>query len=73
MDDIVSFGGGRMGTTIAHVLLDRGERTGRATAAVFALNDDPGNLFSAVLAKAHGAQLTIALAHDQTSPSTRGS
>ena len=43
------------------------ERIGRATAAVFALNDDPGNLFSAVLAKAHGVQLTIALAHDQTS------
>jgi trk system potassium uptake protein TrkA len=104
VDDIVIFGGGRMGTTIAHVLLDRGirvrfvegraerarevaeelpqarvfhasafdpefferERIGRATAAVFALNDDPGNLFSAVLAKAHGVQLTIALAHDQT-------
>src|SRR3954454_24480354 len=105
VDDIVIFGGGRMGTTIAHVLLDRGirvrfvegraerarevaeeipqarvfhasafdpeffdrERIGRATAAVFALNDDPGNLFSAVLAKAHGVQRTIALAHDQTS------
>jgi len=105
VDDIVIFGGGRMGTTIAHVLLDRGirvrfvegraerarevaeeipqarvfhasafdpefferERIGRATAAVFALNDVPGNLFSAVLAKAHGVQLTIALAHDQTS------
>jgi trk system potassium uptake protein TrkA len=105
VDDIVIFGAGRMGTTIARVLLDRGirvrlvegraerarevaetlpearvfhagafdpefferERIGRATAAVFALNDDPGNLFSAVLAKAHGVQLTIALAHDQTS------
>jgi trk system potassium uptake protein len=105
VDDIVIFGGGRMGATIARVLLDRGirvrlvegrlerarevaeeipearvfhasafdpdffkrERIGRATAAVFALNDDPGNLFSAVLAKAHGVQLTIALAHDQTS------
>ncbi len=43
------------------------ERIGRATAAVFALNDDPGNLFSAVLAKAHGVRLTIALAHDQSS------
>ena len=32
------------------------ERIGRATAAVFALNDDPGNLFSAVLAKSHGRQ-----------------
>jgi trk system potassium uptake protein len=105
VDDIVIFGGGRMGTTIARVLLRRGirvrfvegraerarevaaelpdarvfhasafdpeffarERIGRATAAVFALNDDPGNLFSAVLAKAHGVKLTIALAHDQTS------
>ena len=105
VDDIVIFGAGRMGTTIAHVLIDRGirvrfvegraerarevaeempdarvflasafdpefferERIGRATAAVFALNDDPGNLFSAVLAKAHGVKLTIALAHDQSS------
>ena len=105
VDDIVIFGGGRMGTTIARVLLHRGirvrfvegraerarevaaelpqarvfhasafdpeffarERIGRATAAVFALNDDPGNLFSAVLAKSHGVKLTIALAHDQTS------
>ena len=105
VDDIVIFGAGQMGTTIARVLLDRGirvrfvegraerarevaeelpdarvfhasafdsefferERIGHATAAVFALNDDPGNLFSAVLAKAHGVQLTIALAHDQSS------
>jgi trk system potassium uptake protein len=105
VDDIVIFGAGRMGTTIARVLLDRGirvrfvegraerarevaeelpqarvfhasafdpefferERIGRAMAAVFALNDDPGNLFSAVLAKAHGVKLTIALAHDQAS------
>jgi trk system potassium uptake protein TrkA len=43
------------------------ERIGRATAAVFALNDDPGNLFSALLAKSHGVRLTIALAHDQAS------
>ena len=43
------------------------ERIGRATAAVFALNDDPGNLFSAILAKTHGVRLTIALAHDQAS------
>jgi len=105
VDDIVIFGAGQMGTTIARVLLDRGirvrlvegraerarevaeeipearvfhasafdpeffqrERIGKATAAVFALNDDPGNLFSAVLAKAQGVKLTIALAHDQTS------
>jgi trk system potassium uptake protein TrkA len=43
------------------------ERIGQATAAVFALNDDPGNLFSAILAKTHGVKLTIALAHDQSS------
>jgi len=105
VDDIVIFGAGRMGTTIARVLLQRGirvrlvegraerarevaeqlsdarvfhagafdpefferERIGQATAAVFALNDDPGNLFSAVLAKSKGVKLTIALAHDQTS------
>jgi trk system potassium uptake protein TrkA len=105
VDDIVIFGAGQMGTTIARVLLDRGirvrfvegraerarevaeelpqarvfhasafdpeffqrERIGQATAAVFALNDDPGNLFSAVLAKQQGVKLTIALAHDQTS------
>jgi trk system potassium uptake protein TrkA len=105
VDDIVIFGAGQMGTTIARVLLDRDirvrlvegraerarevaeelpgarvfhasafdgefferERIGKATAAVFALNDDPGNLFGAVLAKAHGVKLTIALAHDQTS------
>ncbi len=105
VDDIVIFGAGQMGTTIARVLLDRGirvrfvegrlerarevaeempearvfqasafdpefferERIGRATAAVFALNDDAGNLYSAVLAKTHGVKLTIALAHDQSS------
>ena len=105
VDDIVIFGAGQMGTTIARVLLDRDirvrfvegraerarevaeempdarvfhasafdpeffqrERIGQATAAVFALNDDPGNLFSAILAKTHGVKLTIALAHDQSS------
>jgi trk system potassium uptake protein TrkA len=104
VDDIVIFGAGRMGTTIARVLLGRGirvrliegraerarevaeelpdarvfhasafdpefferERVGRATAAVFALNNDPGNLFGAILAKAHGVRVTIALAHDQS-------
>jgi trk system potassium uptake protein TrkA len=105
VDDIVIFGAGQMGTTIARVLMDRDirvrfvegraerarevaeelprarvfhasafdpeffqrERIGKATAAVFALNDDPGNLFSAILAKTHGVKLTIALAHDQSS------
>ena len=105
VDDIVIFGAGRMGTTIARVLLERGirvrlvdaqrerahevaetlprracstprafdpeflerERIGRATAAVFCLNDDARNLYGAILAKAHGVRLTIALVHDQTS------
>ena len=40
------------------------ERIGKAAAAVFAMNDDPKNLFAAVLAKAYGVRLTIALAHD---------
>jgi trk system potassium uptake protein TrkA len=105
VDDIVIFGAGQMGTTIARVLLDRDirvrfvegraerarevaellpqarvfhasafdpeffarERIGSATAAVFALNDDPATLLSAILAKFHGVRLTIALAHDQSS------
>jgi trk system potassium uptake protein TrkA len=102
VEDIVIFGAGRMGTTIASVLLERGlqvrlvearaeqarhvaetlpearvyqadacdreflerERIGKAAAAVFAMNDDPKNLYAAVLAKAEGVRLTIALAHD---------
>jgi trk system potassium uptake protein TrkA len=102
IDDVVIFGAGRMGTTIARVLLDRDlrvrlvdaqrervreasetlpgvrafhahafdadfldrERIGRATAAVFALNDDPKNLFGAILAKSHGVRQTVVLAHD---------
>jgi trk system potassium uptake protein len=40
------------------------ERIGKAAAAVFAMNDDPKNLFAAVLAKAFGVRLTIALAHE---------
>lgn len=40
------------------------ERIGRASAAVFCLNDDAKNLFAAVLARVHGVRLTIALAHD---------
>jgi trk system potassium uptake protein len=105
IDDVVIFGAGRMGTTIARVLLDRGirmrvvdaslerarelaevlpevrcfhahafdteflerERIGRATAAIFALNDDAKNLYGAVLAKAHGVRMTIALVHDAVS------
>jgi trk system potassium uptake protein TrkA len=96
---------GRMGTTIASVLVDRGirlrvvdgqldrvrdvaetmpkvrafhaqafdpeflerERIGRATAAVFCLNDDAKNLYGAILAKSHGVRLTIALVHDEIS------
>jgi trk system potassium uptake protein len=105
VDDVVIFGCGRMGTTIAGVLLERGirlrmldaqrervrevaealpdvrafhahafdpdflehERIGRATAGVFCLNDDPKNLYGAILAKSHGMRLTIALVHDAVS------
>jgi trk/ktr system potassium uptake protein len=41
------------------------QRIGQA-AAVFCMNDDAKNLYSAVLAKENGARLTIALAHDPT-------
>jgi trk system potassium uptake protein TrkA len=41
------------------------QRIGQA-AAVFCMNDDAKNLYGAVLAKAHGVRLTIALAHDPT-------
>ena len=102
VDDLVVFGAGQMGSTIARVLLHRGvrvrlvdsneeraldaaeelpdarvfcahafdpeflerERIGRASAAVFCLNDDAKNLYAAVLARVHGVRLTIALAHD---------
>lgn len=102
VDDLVIFGAGRMGSTIARVLLHRGvrvrlidadheraieaaealpearvfhadafdsdflqrERIGRASAAVFCLNDDAKNLYAGVLADVHGVHLTIALAHD---------
>jgi trk system potassium uptake protein len=105
IDDVVIFGAGRMGTTIARVLVERGlrirlvdgqreraaeaalelpdvrafhaqafdpeflerERIGRATAAVFALNDDAKNLYGAVLAKGHGVRTTITLVHDPVS------
>jgi trk system potassium uptake protein TrkA len=105
VDDLVIFGAGRMGTTIARVLLDRGlrvrlveaqaararqvakelpqvqvfhasafdpdflahERIGQWTAAVFCMNDDPRNLYGAVLAKRRGVRLTIALTHDPIS------
>ena len=42
------------------------QRIGEA-AAVFCMNDDARNLYAAVLAKVHGARLTIALVHDPTS------
>jgi trk system potassium uptake protein TrkA len=102
VDDLVVFGAGQMGSTIARVLLHRDvrvrlvdadhhrateaaealpdarvfcadafdpdfferERIGRASAAVFCLNDDAKNLYAAVLARVHGVRLTIALAHD---------
>jgi trk system potassium uptake protein len=102
IDDLVIFGAGQMGSTIARVLLHRDvrvrlvdadhhraseaaealrdarvfcadafdpdfferERIGRASAAVFCLNDDAKNLYAAVLARVHGVRLTIALAHE---------
>ena len=102
VDDLVVFGAGRMGSTIARVLLGRDVRVrlvdsdharameaaehlpearvfcaqafdpeflereliGRASAAVFCLNDDAKNLYAAVLSRVHGVRLTIALAHD---------
>ena len=105
VNDVVIFGAGRMGTTIAGVLLERElrvrlvdsrrerveevaeampevrafhagafdpdflerERIGRATAAVFCLNDDAKNLYGAILAKGHGIRMTIALVHDAVS------
>jgi trk system potassium uptake protein len=41
------------------------QRIGQA-AAVFCMNDDPKNLYAAVLARQHRVRLTIALAHDPT-------
>jgi trk system potassium uptake protein TrkA len=105
VDDVVIFGAGQMGTTIARALLDRGirvrlvdavrerahevavllpdarcfhahafdpeflerERIGRATAAVFCLNDDARNLYGAILAKSRGVRQTFALVHDEIS------
>jgi trk system potassium uptake protein TrkA len=105
IDDMVIFGAGRMGATIARVMLERDmrvrlveahperarnvakeisdvqvfhasafdpeflahERIGRWTAAVYCMNDDPRNLYGAVLAKRHGVRLTIALTHDPIS------
>ena len=102
VDDLVVFGAGRMGSTIARVLLGRDvrvrlvdsdshraleaaealpearvfcahafdpeflerERIGRASGAVFCLNDDAKNLYAAVQSRVHGVRLTIALAHD---------
>lgn len=43
----------------------RRERIGRATAAVFALNDDAENLYAAVLAKIEGVPVTIAILRDR--------
>src|SRR5581483_7311680 len=42
----------------------RRERIGRATAAVFALDGDAENLYAAVLAKAHGVRVTLAILRD---------
>lgn len=103
--DIVLLGAGRVGRTVARVMLERGVRVrmieadagqaqrvaellpeatvfhaqgldseffsreliGRATAAVFSMGDDPKNLYAAVLARAHGIPLTIAVMRDPVS------
>jgi len=44
-----------------------GELTGRATAAVLAMGDDPKNLYAAILARARGVPLTIAVMRDPIS------
>jgi trk system potassium uptake protein TrkA len=105
VEEIVIFGAGRMGSTIARVLLERGirvrlvderldraraaaealprarvfhagaydpdflerERLPRACGVVLALNDDAKNLYAAILAKAHGVRMTIALVRDPIS------
>src|SRR5690606_34123797 len=102
---IVLLGAGRVGRTVARVMLERGVRVrmieadagqaqrvaellpeatvfhaqgldseffsreliGRATAAVFSMGDDPKNLYAAVLARAHGIPLTIAVMRDPVS------
>jgi trk system potassium uptake protein len=103
--DVVVFGGGRVGSTIARVLLDQGigvrvveasleqarrlaealprariyhatgldpdflerERIGQAQAAIFAMRDDPKNLYAALLAEVHGVPFTVAIAHEAVS------
>jgi trk system potassium uptake protein len=43
------------------------ERIGQARAAVFAMKEDPKNLYAATLARVHGVGFTIAIAHDPMS------
>ncbi|MCL4288199.1 MAG: NAD-binding protein, partial [Thermoleophilia bacterium] len=44
-----------------------GDLIGRATAAVFSMGDDPKNLYAAILARAHGIPLTVAVMRDPIS------
>jgi trk system potassium uptake protein TrkA len=105
LDDIVIFGGGKIGVTVARLLiaqrirvrlieadakrarevaeqlpgarvfnatgiepefLER-ERIGQARAAIFAMRDDAKNHYAATLARLHGVEFTIAVAHDAIS------
>jgi trk system potassium uptake protein TrkA len=43
------------------------ERIGQARAAVFAMKEDPKNLYAATLARVHGVTFTVAIAHDPMS------
>jgi len=103
--DAVIYGAGRVGTAIAHVLIEQGigvrliessleraravaeslpgarvyhatgvdpdflerERIGQAGVAIFAMRDDAKNLYAASLAKVHGVQFTIGIAHEPIS------
>lgn len=44
-----------------------GDLIGRATAAVFSMGDDPKNLYAAILARARGVPLTVAVMRDPIS------
>jgi trk system potassium uptake protein TrkA len=43
------------------------ERIGNAHAAIFAMRDDPKNLYAASLAKVHGVKFTVSIAHEAVS------
>ena len=52
-----------MATGLDPDFLER-ERIGKAQAAVFAMREDAKNHYAATLARVHGVEFTIAIAHD---------